>query len=52
MVRDGAAGAGHGRRVPAALLDAGTGEELEAAGDGSEPVSGGEGRAGLQSMVE
>ena len=39
MVRDGAAGAGHGRRVPAALLDAGTDEQPEAAGDGSEPVT-------------
>jgi hypothetical protein len=39
MVRDGAAGAGHGRRVPAALLDAGAGEELEAAEDGSEPLT-------------
>ena len=35
MVRDGAAGAGHGRRVPAALLDAGTAEEPETAQEGS-----------------
>lgn len=50
MVRDGAAGAGHGRRMPPTLLDADTGEEPEASGGASVPLPGGDGRVG--SVVE